>query len=44
MRQQQGTPAQERGARVIQRATELMAAGKARGWSDAMAQARKQVK
>lgn len=37
-------PSSDRGAKVIQLATQLMAAGKARGWPDAMEQARKQVK
>lgn len=44
MRRQQSAPAQDRGARVIQLATQIMAAGRARGWSDAISQARKQVK
>lgn len=43
MRRQQASPAQDRGARIIQLAIRIMAQG-ARGWSDAMAQARKQVK
>lgn len=37
-------PATERGARIIQLATQIMAAGQARGWSHAIEQARKQVK
>jgi hypothetical protein len=37
-------PSSDRGARIIQLATQLMEAGKTRGWSDAMEQARKQVK
>lgn len=40
----QTTNADERGAQIIKLATRLMAAGRARGWSDAIAQARKQVK
>jgi hypothetical protein len=35
---------QERGARIIQRAIELMKQGKSKGWSDALAQATKQIK
>lgn len=44
MSRQQSSSADERGAKVIKLATRLMAAGKARGWSDAISQARKQVK
>lgn len=36
--------ATERGAKIIKLATRLMAEGKARGWSDAMAQAARMVK
>lgn len=35
---------QERAARIIQLATQIMGQGRARGWSDAIAQARKQVR
>jgi len=35
--------ATERGAQVIKLATRIMAAGIARGWSDALAQAERQV-
>jgi hypothetical protein len=35
---------QERSAAIIKRAVELMAAGKARGWSDALARARAEIR
>jgi len=43
MSRQQST-ADDRGAQVIKLATRIMAAGRARGWSDALNQARKKVK
>lgn len=44
MKQNQQKQDDDRGARIIQRAIWLMENAKARGWSDAMEQARKQVK
>lgn len=42
--QQRAPQSTERGAHVIQRAIQIMAAGQARGWSDALAKARAQVR
>jgi hypothetical protein len=43
--QQQSAPqSPDRGARVIRRAVELMAAGQAKGWSYALAKARAEIR
>jgi len=44
MRQQYSSPEEARGARIIRLARRLMEKGKARGYSDAIAQAKKKVK
>jgi hypothetical protein len=44
MRQQYSSPDEERGAKIIRLAIRLMAAGKARGYSDALRLAREKVK
>ncbi len=38
------TPSSDRGARVIERAIELMRLGQAKGWSHALAMARGEVR
>jgi hypothetical protein len=41
--QPQRTPEAERGARIIRKAVQLMAAGQARGWSHALSLAAQQI-
>lgn len=41
---QPSAPASDRGAKIIQLSIQIMAAGQARGWSDALAKARAQVR
>jgi hypothetical protein len=42
--QQASAPAAERGALVIKRAIEIMAAGQSKGWSHALAMARAEIR
>jgi hypothetical protein len=42
--QQQTKQETDRGDKIIKLATKIMAAGQARGWSDALRQAREKVK
>jgi hypothetical protein len=42
--QQHSAPSSDRGARVIQKAIELMQAGKSKGWSHALAMARAEIR